>query len=345
VHLMSTSYSLSLMKTGLLLVNTGSPSSPTPRAVFSYLMQFLLDPRVIDVPAVLRHLLVGGVIVPFRYRKSARSYASIWTQEGSPLIANAKKLRDALRESLGENFIVETCMRYGAPSIKEALSLFEKEKLQKIIILPLFPQYASATSGSVIEEAFCCIKKWQSIPHIVSISDFVYTPGFLQSWVDVAKPYDFSSYDHILFSFHGLPKRHLKKTCFSCEYNCGRCYPNQCLYLTQALVQALQLDKEKTSICFQSRLGVDEWLEPYTQEVIKKLARQGAKRLCIFAPSFVADCLETLYELGIEYRDEFLQLGGTHLDLIPSLNAHPTWVSTIKTIVDSFHLPKARLTK
>ena len=330
-------------KSCVLLVNTGSPDKPTPKAVFRYLMQFLLDPRVVDVPPVVRHILVGGFIVPRRYRTSAKNYKSIWTEEGSPLIATTQKLKSRLALLLGEDVIVEACMRYGSPSISQTLEHIKTANVKKLIILPLFPQYASATSGSVLEAALSCIKKWKNIPDIVCISDFVHSPGFLQSWIDVAKPYDFSSYDRIVFTFHGLPKRQLKKGCTGCSfaqdnkplYDCGKCYPNQCHYLTNALINALSINKMKTSLCFQSRLGQDEWLGPYTQDVIVKLAQQGAKRVCLFAPSFVSDCLETLYELGIEYRDEFIKHGGEHLELIPSLNVHPTWIKALQGIINA----------
>lgn len=320
-------------KIGLLLLNTGTPQSCEPKEVKRYLKQFLMDPRVIDKPFWLRELLVKGIIVPFRYKKSARAYARIWTSQGSPLMAHSKALVAKLQEA--SQVKVALGLSYSYPSIEDALN--ELKGCLNIIVLPLFPQYASATSGSCIQEVMRCLSKWQVIPELSIVGPFANHEGFINAWVENAKTIDIKSYDHVLFSFHGLPIRQVKKCC-SMKKNCCQtlheenayCYPAQCVYTAEQI--AKRLDIEQYSLCYQSRLGLDKWLSPYTANVIKDRRKCGDKRLLVFAPSFVADCLETLYEIGIEYREEFLMMGGDALDLVPSLNTHPAWIAALDRI-------------
>lgn len=319
---------------GILLLNTGTPGSCRPKDVRRYLTQFLMDGRVIDIPYWLREILVKWIIVPFRYKKSARAYAKIWTQEGSPLMVHSLALKKALEESL--NVQVALGLSYANPSIEEALS--QLKGCVNIIVLPLFPQYASATSGSVIQEVMRILSTWQIIPELTILGPFANHESFLDAWYERAKDIDISSYDHVLFSFHGLPLSQVQKSCCMKKNCCNQleasnayCYPAQCVHTAKELASRLNI--YDYTICFQSRLGVDKWLKPYTQDIIKERRRLGDKRLLVFAPSFVADCLETIYEIGMEYREEFLMMGGQALDLVPSLNSHPAWVSALGEIV------------
>ena len=304
---------------GVLLVNLGSPDSPRPNDVYRYLQEFLLDPYVIDLPYLVRQLLVKALIVPLRYKKSARAYEKIWTEEGAPLICHSKKLAASVQNELGKAFYVVLGMRYGAPSLASGLQELAKHTLERIVVVPLFPQYASATTGSITN----------AILHTLQIENAVYSthfydqPLFIEAWAESAKKYDFSEYDHILFSYHGLPLRHLRKN------KTGLCYKAHCQGTTDLLTKRLAIPKEQYSMSFQSRLGPDKWLEPFTLDVIKERAKRGDTKLLVFSPSFVADCLETIFELGIEAKEEFCSLGGKILDLVPSLNSSPTWVQAV----------------
>lgn len=309
---------------GVLLVNVGTPDSPQPKDVYRYLIQFLLDKRIIDMPRIQREFLVRGVIVPFRYKQSAKSYQKIWTPEGSPLLTNTKKLAKAVQDELGSDFVVEIAMRYGNPSIKSALTKLGSHVPDSIIVIPLFPQYASATTGSILEEVFTELQTWRLIPNIQTVSSFHRHPLFIEAWAQIAKNYVLTEYDHIIFSYHGLPVSQ-KQNAFS--------YQAECIATTESLVKRLQIPKASYTLCFQSRLGRKKWLEPYTTEVIRERRKLGDTRLLVFSPSFVSDCLETLYELEIEAKEEFLAMHGTHLDLVPSLNTHPSWVQALSAII------------
>ncbi len=328
----------------VLLVNTGSPKAPTPLAVYSYLTEFLSDPRVIDIPTWKRKLLVNGVIVPFRFLTSTKAYRAIWSEEGSPLVFWGERTRTLLEELLGPGYRVELAMRYGSPSIEAALGRLEKEGVDELIILPLFPQYTSATTGSVFEEVMRCLKGWQSLPKMKWVKNYPTHTRFIEAWKARAASYDLDSYDHILFSYHGLPERQIQKadkSGFCLTRNCCHrqknptCYSAQCYATTHKICQALQIPEEKVSLAFQSRLGREPWLTPYTSDTLKNLAEQGKKRLLIFSPAFVADCLETLYEIGVEYEEEFQEAGGEKLDFVESLNDHPLWIDTLKELVTS----------
>lgn len=333
-------------KTGVLLVNLGTPDSPAPNDVYRYLIEFLTDARVIDSPWLFRQLLVRGVIVPKRYKQSAKSYQEIWTEEGSPLKIYGYRVKDFLQQRVGEHMIVELAMRYQSPSIKESLDQLIGKGCQKIIVLPLFPQYASATTGSVIQKIMEIVSKWHNIPEMVYVDQYATHPGLIRSFCAVASDYEIQNYDHVLFSFHGLPQNHLvkadsskqccmksKECCFSLSHKNQGCYSAQCYATANALVKALKLRSEKYSISFQSRLGKEPWLQPYTSEIIHQLAKQGKKRVLVFCPSFVCDCLETIFEIKVEYAEEFKRAGGEVLDLVPGINDHPQWIDTLVDLV------------
>lgn len=333
------------MKTGVLLVNLGTPKSPLPCDVYRYLIEFLTDARVMDLPWLKRQLLVRGVIVPFRYRQSAKAYQQIWTDKGSPLLIHGKNLVDGLSHALGSDFVVGLGMRYQEPSLEKIVAQFMQEDLKHLIILPLFPQYASATTGSVHECVQKIIRRYSVIPKLTFIDQFANDPGMVSAFCSRAKEYPFENYDHFVFSFHGLPQRQLQtvdkhnrclksqECCDSlCEQN-RSCYSAQCHSTAFAIAEKLNISDKNYTICFQSRLGKEPWMQPYTSDVIKRLAKEGKKRVLVFCPSFVCDCLETIYEIGVEYAQEFQHAGGVQLDLVKGLNDHPDWVKALKQII------------
>lgn len=330
---------------GLLLVNLGTPDSPALKDVFRYLSQFLTDPRVIDLPWLKRQLLVRGLIVPSRFRNSAKSYSEIWTKDGSPLLLHSQNLAKALQKSLGSGYDVRLAMRYQNPSIKMTLESMRETGTEKLIILPLFPQYASASTGSVQQEVMKHLSQWLVIPHVHFINNFATHPKFIQAFIENGKRYAIKDYDHVIFSFHGLPQRQIKKAdlhgcCLkaNCCKNFNRdnqaCYAAQCYATARGIINGLDIPEEKATVTFQSRLGKDPWIQPFTSDRLTELAKEKKKKVLLFSPSFVCDCLETLHEISIEYKHAFLQQGGEVLDLVESLNDQPHWVEALKEIVD-----------
>ena len=330
------------MKTVALLINLGTPASPNPKDVKRYLNEFLLDPNVINLPWPLRQLLVRRIIVPKRYRESARSYNAIWTKDGSPLLLNTQKVTLALQNELQGEMIVEYAMRYQNPSLNTVLSSFKKKDIENLIIFPMFPQYAAATTGSIKSRIHQMIKSWKRPPNISFIEQFATNPYFIKTFA--IRGTKAHQYDHILFSFHGLPQKQIIKAdrsgrCLSSPDCCiGRplnnnCYRSHCLMTAQFIAKELQLSSKQYTLCFQSRLGKQEWLKPYARDVLKSLAQNQIKSLLVFSPSFVCDCLETLYEIEIEFRKEFLSHGGEKLDLVESLNDHPSWIKGLASLL------------
>jgi ferrochelatase len=327
------------MRRGLLLINLGTPKSPHVPAVRSYLRAFLTDKRVIDLPALLRYILVYVFILPFRAKRSAHAYQSIWTERGSPLLWHSQNLLTQVQQDLGSKYEVVLGMRYGEPSIAEQLN--QLRHCESITILPLYPQYSSAASGSSIEEALKIISSWDLIPSITVIRDFFQHPAYINAQTAVIKEWA-NEYEHILFSYHGIPERQItkndcKSVCIDIcpalsEQNQG-CYKAQCHQSSRLLAKELQLSEQQYSTAFQSRLGKTPWIKPYTDEMLNRLASQGIKKLVIACPSFVADCLETLEEISIRAKQQWLALGGTQLIVVPCLNEHPLWVKAIADIV------------
>lgn len=334
-------------KQGVLLVNLGTPDSPSTSDVRTYLGEFLMDGRVIDVPLVLRAILVKGIIVPFRGPKSAKLYKAIWSDTtGSPLMHYSIIQKDLLQKRLGEDYHVELAMRYQNPSIESALKLLKDAQVNSIKVIPMFPHYASASTGSVMDKVMKLVRKWQTIPNISFINSFHDDERMIEAFSDNGRKHQPETYDHILFSFHGLPQRQLRKSdhsklhCMKVENCCSVltennkfCYSAQCHDTARLIAEKLELPKEKYSVCFQSRLGKDPWVQPYTSVVIEQLAKKGVKRLLVFCPAFVADCLETVYEVSVEYGDEFKELGGEHVQLVESLNDHPLWIDSLEGLV------------
>lgn len=332
------------MKTGVLLVNLGTPDSPSVKDVRKYLREFLSDPRVIDTGAVARWLLVNFIIAPIRSPRSAKLYKKIWTAKGSPLLFHSERQKQLLQEKLGPAFHVALAMRYQSPSIEEALEEFSKQDFKKIIVLPLFPQYASASTGSVHEKIMSVIQTWQVIPEIKFINSFPNHNGFIQAFTETGTKYKPSTYDHILFSFHGLPERQIKKAdcydhclkdncCASLEEKNQFCYRAQCFETARCLAAKLNIPFENYTVCFQSRLGKTPWIKPYSDAVIIDLAKKGKKNILVFAPAFVSDCLETIYEIGTEYDILFKKHGGNKIQMVESLNDNPAWINALEALV------------
>ena len=329
-------------KKGILLVNLGTPDSPEVGDVRKYLDEFLMDERVIDVNVFNRTLLVKGVIVPFRSPKTAKLYKEIWDENGSPLLYISKMQTALVQEALGEDYHVELAMRYQNPSISAALENMKAGLVESIRVIPLFPQYASASTGSVIQKVMEIVGKWQTIPEISFVNSFHDNKLMIETFADNARRYQPETYDHVLFSFHGLPERQLIKCDHSGQHclkkdNCcvtltdvnKFCYSAQSYDTARLIAAELNIPAEKYSVCFQSRLGKEPWVQPYTSDVLKELAAKGKKRLLVFCPAFVADCLETLYEISVEYHEDFKALGGEEVQLVASLNDHPKWIEAM----------------
>ena len=334
------------MKTGILLINLGTPDSPKTADVRKYLTQFLNDPRVIDINPIGRFLLVNGIIVPFRSSKSAKLYEKIWTKEGSPLLVNSIKQKELLQKELGSNYWVELGMRYQSPSIESAINNLKAAGVNKIIAIPLYPQYATSSTTSSIEETDRILKKWENHPPIKYIENFFDNTDFIEAIVDRASKYNLNDYDYFIFSYHGLPERQITKA--SKEFSDGSCkigtccdvitdknrfcYRANCIATTKALVKKLNIPNGKYQTTFQSRLD-DKWLKPYSDKVIEEKAKEGKKKILVFSPAFVSDCLETIYEIGTEYQEIFIEHGGEKIQLVESLNDSKVWIQALKNII------------
>lgn len=331
------------MNTAVLLINLGTPDSPSTRDVRSYLRQFLNDPRVVDLPAPLRWALVNLIIVPFRAPKSAKIYQQLWTDQGSPILLHGQRVKSLLQQRLGEGYTVELAMRYKNPSIPDTLERLRKTNPDRILVVPLFPQYASASTGSAMQAVMDVVRDWWVIPDIRLISQYWNHPTLIHAWLERGRQYDWRDYDHVLFSYHGLPERQVDKVydqglCRDrdCEHEItdenAYCYKATCYGTTRLLAQGLGIPEEKYTTCFQSRLD-KKWLEPFADKLVEEHARQGAKKLLVFSPSFVADCLETTIEIGHEYQELFEEHGGEKVQLVESLNDHPAWIDTLEALV------------
>lgn len=338
------------VKKGVLLINLGTPDSPKVSDVRKYLDEFLMDGRVIDVGVIQRNLLVRGAIVPFRSPKTAKLYSEIWdANTGSPLLHISEVQTALLKEELGDGYQVELAMRYQKPSIEDALERLRKAMVDSIIIIPLFPQYASASTGSVIEKIMDLMRKWHFFPQISIVNQFYDNKLMIEAFAENAARKSPNTFDHVLFSFHGLPERQMKAVNTSGEHRCEAstckqeinldnkyCYVAQCYETAKRIATRLNLNEGKYTVCFQSRLGKEPWIQPYTSDVLAELAKKDIKRLLVLCPAFVADCLETLYEVTVEYGEEFKKLGGEHVELVPSLNDHPKWIEALKQMVYAY---------
>jgi ferrochelatase len=334
-------------RAGVLLLNLGTPASPATRDVRRYLREFLSDPLVMDIPALPRWLILHCFILPFRPRKSAAAYRQIWTAEGSPLLTHGERLRDGVARALGEGYAVELAMRYGQPSIRSAVERLASAGVARWVVLPLFPQYSAAATRSAVEKTTAELARAGNTAPIRVLGAFYDDAGFLAASTAVARHHlDAFRPDHVLFSYHGLPERQVQAAdatgahCLASETCCDSvsdvnrdCYRAQCFATTHSLAAALGLGPAEHSLSFQSRLGRTPWIQPYTDRVLPELADRGVKRLAVICPAFVADCLETLEEIAIRGREQWLGLGGEALELVPSLNAEPAWVEAVAAMV------------
>lgn len=335
------------VNTAVLLVNLGSPIFPTVADVRAYLREFLMDGRVLDAPYPLRWLIVHGFILPFRPRKSAAAYSSIWWAEGSPLVVISQRVQAALAEQV--NIPVELAMRYGQPSISGAVQSLAGRGIQKIILLPMYPQYAMSTYETVQVAVETALKGLAKPPKLVTLPPFYNHPQYLAALTASVQPYR-TQFEHLLMSYHGIPERHLRKTdptgahCLHSAACCttpsaahAHCYRHQVLQTSRGLAQGLGLPPESWTVAFQSRLGRDAWLQPYTEATLAELAQRGVKRLGVVCPAFTADCLETLEELGERGRAVFLGAGGETFTLIPCLNDQSHWVTVLAKWVEDLN--------
>src|SRR5881227_2235473 len=333
------------MSTGVLLINLGAPDAPTPDAVDRYLRQFLMDPFVIDTHALLRWLLVNVAIVPRRKYQSARAYQKIQMPEGSPLLMHTRALAHEVAQRLnssGENYAVEFGMRYGNPSIKSALEVLKSDSVSRIIVLPLYPQYAESSFETAVVEAKRSARELGCEDLLTFLPPFYNDPGFINAWAERMRAnLNPETTDHLVFSFHSLPVHHVTKfhkdnhsrptagCCTEISSANQNCYRAQCFATERAIAAQLELHPDDYSVSFQSRLGRAEWIGPNTVDVFEDLARRGIKRIAVACPSFVSDCLETLEEMGMRGRKTFLAAGGEAFQLIPSLNADAIWAEAI----------------
>ncbi len=330
-------------QTAVILVNLGTPDSPKVSDVRKYLFQFLNDRRVIDLPWVLQKILVNLIIVPFRAPKSTKLYERLWSDKGSPLLYYSEEVTISIQKRLGDSYKIFNAMRYGNPDLKKVLRQVEKQTFKKIIVFPLFPQYASATTGSVFELVNKEISHWQTFPDIRMISSFHDNPAFIKAFAAQAAKYEVSSFDHVLFSFHGLPLRQINKlhpgrdcqVCACKEQTIPEgklCYKAACYETARLIATEIGLSVNDYSVTFQSRLSKN-WMSPFTDKTLIEKAKSGTKKILIFAPSFVADCLETTVEIEFEYGHLFREHGGERLQMVESLNGNKGWIDGLEQMI------------
>jgi protoporphyrin/coproporphyrin ferrochelatase len=315
---------------GVLLVNLGTPDSPSYFAVQRYLREFLSDRRVINTSRFIWLPLLFTVILPFRPFRTVRKYRSIWLPEGSPLAVYSQRLTvkvgKALQADLGDLVRVELAMTYGNPSIPHALQALGGHNVKKLLVLPLYPQYCSSTTGSVFDRTCRALKRWRWLPETRFVNDYYHEAGYIDAltarildhWAEVGER------SHLLFSYHGIPAAYVAE---------GDPYQAQSEATTRAVVKRLGLTPDQWSHCYQSRFGSVVWLQPYTEDTLKELANRGVRKLTVVSPSFAVDCLETLEEVAMEYRDKFLELGGERLTLVPALNDEDRHAQVLAAVV------------
>ena len=325
------------MRKGILLINLGSPDSTSPKDVRRYLNQFLMDPYVIDIPTWLRHILVKAIITPRRSYKSAAAYEVIWTEEGSPLVTHTRNFARKFKELVQTEADVRWAMRYGKPSVEDVVKDWD---VDQVLVVPMYPQYAESSTRTAIDEA----KKFIKPPMMVH-QDFFAHPAYIEAQARQIQKHlsDFKP-DHLLLSYHGLPEHHLSKLhpehCFQSKSCCDQvteanrnCYRAQCFATSRGLMANLNFPREKISVSFQSRLGRKPWIKPYTDLVVPELVQRGVRRLSVACPSFVSDCLETLEEIQVRLKEQFIECGGEDLKLIPALNDSDDWVRAFREVI------------
>lgn len=336
-----------MKRIGVLLVQLGTPDSPKTSDVRRYLSEFLNDPRVIDLPWLGRMLLVNGIIVPFRAPKSAKVYKELFDLSNgvSPLITHTENVLEKLQKRFeGNQVTIHYAMRYQNPSMYDVMEQMRLQNYDQIILLPLFPQYASATNGSAMDLAMKIMRKWWVVPEISMVSQFWDNEGYIDSVVARGKAFNIDEYDHVMFSYHGLPDRHVDKVYIDgsecnhepCETEVNDknkfCYKATCYATTRLIAEKLNIPEEKYTVCFQSRLD-KKWLTPFADKVVLEQAEKGARKILAFSPAFVADCLETVIEIGEEYQELFEEKGGEKIQLVPSSNDHDRFVDGLEELI------------
>jgi protoporphyrin/coproporphyrin ferrochelatase len=335
------------MKTGILLVNLGTPDDPSPRSVGKYLKEFLMDPFVIDIPAFFRWILVHLLVVPRRSKASALLYQKVWDQDGSPLLKHTLALEKKMKAALGSAFVVKAAMRYGNPSLPAGIHFLKDAGVERIVVVPLYPQYSLAASESSIQRVKALASGICPKIPLQIIAPFYNEDAYLDAVAEVSLPYVRKRpYDLVLFSFHGLPERQVKKTdpsgklCLMSDTCCEtpapenqNCYRHHCYVTARRLAEKMRINPLRYVVCFQSRLGRTPWIKPYTDAFYRTFPQRGIRRLLVISPSFVADCLETVEEIQLRGRDEFLRHGGEDLLLVPSLNSHDAWIKGLSELL------------
>ena len=332
---------------GVLLVNLGSPDSTDTFDVYKYLREFLNDPRVIDLSLIKRKVLVEGIIAPFRASNSAEAYKKVWTDQGSPLLVYTYAVQEQLQERL--DLPVEVGMRYGNPTTASGIRALKSRGVDEIFLIPMYPHYAMSSYETGVAHVKDCLDDIAPDTRLVVQPPFYDDDGYLDAVAELGKPHLEDDYDHVIFSYHGVPVRQVKATdpsgcyCMQSEDCCKQkhpahafCYRHQCYASTWALADRLDIPEDKYTVTFQSRLGSDPWLEPFTDKTLERLPSQNKKRIVVFSPAFVADCLETIEELGMEGREEFLEAGGKEFRLVPCLNDSPAWIDVLESFVDDY---------
>ncbi len=331
------------MKKAIVLINVGTPDSPETKHVRPYLREFLGDKHVIDIPALPRWLLVNLIIAPFRAPKSAKLYQQLWTSEGSPLLYLTQNLAKKIQDKLNDQEQVFVAMRYGNPSIKAVLNQLQLVQPEEIVIVPMYPHYAESTTGTVVAEVMKYLQQWTIIPAIKVVGQFYNHPAYIQSFTRRISAYQPKEFDHILFSYHGLPESHIhrihpdkKISACHCENQMPAegnfCYRATCYATSRLLQEAIDIPQSSCSQAFQSRL-TKKWLRPFADEKVIRLAQKGVKKLLVVAPAFVTDCLETLVEIGHEYEILFKENGGEKLVMVSSLNDEDYWANALLSII------------
>jgi len=333
-----------MSRRAVLLVNLGSPDSPSVPDVRRYLREFLMDGRVLDTPWPIRFCVVNFAILPKRPIASAHAYSMVWTEEGSPLVVTSRRVQKALQGGL--SVPVELAMRYQNPSIDSAVAKLAAQDVGEVLLIPLFPHYAMSSFETAVERVKNSVARHRPVAQLHVQPPYYDYPEYIEALVASARDYLNEPYDHLLFSFHGLPERHMRKAdptgchCLKAPNCCetpspahATCYRAQCFKTVKDFVAGAGVPKERYSVAFQSRLGRDPWLRPYTDQEIERFAKEGIKRMLVICPAFVSDCLETIEEIGMRARDSFTAAGGDQLTLIPCLNEHPAWLHALRTMV------------
>ncbi len=331
---------------GVLLINLGSPESTSVPDVRKYLREFLMDPRVLDAPWPIRWCVVNLAILPKRPVESAEAYKKIWTPEGSPLVATSRHVQRELQQRVGDACVIELAMRYQTPGIESAIARLREQGVTDLLVFPLFPHFAMSSFETAVVRAREVALRLAPEMKLKIVEPYYDNPDYIRALAASAEDFLGEGYDHLLFSFHGLPERHLRKSdptgghCLTAPDCCSApspahrtCYRAQCFATVRAFVEATGVPENKYSVSFQSRLGRAPWLKPYTDFEFTRLAQSGVKKLLVISPAFVSDCLETLEEIAIRGREIFLGAGGVEFALIPCLNEHPRWLDALEKIV------------